>query len=104
MAIEQSINKALKQIYSKSRCSGNGSGSGKGSSARSDITSNKCGKKSHIKKDCRSKVNGSSGNTPKNSTNELSEWVTMKPVVSDTKDLTTDTMTSNNNKYKWCTS
>ena len=30
--------------------------------------------------------------------------MTRKPVVSDTKDLTTDTMTRNNKKYKWCTS
>ena len=30
--------------------------------------------------------------------------MTKKPIVSDTKDLTTATMTRNNNKYKWCTS
>ena len=30
--------------------------------------------------------------------------MTKKPVVSDTKDLTTATMTHNDNKYKWCTS
>ena len=29
--------------------------------------------------------------------------MTRKPVDSDTKDLTTDTMTHNNNKYKCCT-
>ena len=28
----------------------------------------------------------------------------MKPFVSDTKDLTTATMTLNNKKYKWCIS
>ena len=55
VAIEQPINKALNQVYLKSRRSGNGSGSGKGSSARSDITCHKCGKKGHIQKDCRSK-------------------------------------------------
>ena len=69
MAIEQSINKALKQVGFKSRRSGNDSGSGKGSSARSDITFHKCGKKVHIHKYCRSKVNGSSGNSSKKSTN-----------------------------------
>ena len=69
--IEQSINKALKQVDFKIRCSGNGSGSGKGSSASSDITCNKCGKKGHIWKDCRSKGNGYSGNSSKKSTNEL---------------------------------
>ena len=30
--------------------------------------------------------------------------MTRKPVVSDTKDLTTATMTRNYKKYKWCTS
>ena len=58
----------------------------------------------HIQKDCRSKANHSSGNTPKNSINELPKWVTRKPVVSDTKNLTTATMTRNDKKYKWCTS
>ena len=104
LAIEQSINKALNQVDFKSRRSGNSSGSERGSSARSDITCHKCGKRGHIKKDCRSMVNGSIRNIPKNSTNELPEWVTRKPVVSDTKDLETSTMTYNNNKYKWCIS
>ena len=48
VAIEQSINKALKQVYFKSRRSGNDSGSGRGSSVRSDRTCHKCGKKGHI--------------------------------------------------------
>ena len=65
MYIEQSINKALKKVDSKSRRSGNDSGSGKGSFARSDGKFHKCGKKGHIQKDCRSKGNSSSGNTPK---------------------------------------
>ena len=71
MTIEQLINKALKQVYFKRRRSGNISGSGRGSSARSDITCHKCGKKGYIQKDCRSKGNGSSGNSSKKSTNEL---------------------------------
>ena len=62
------------------------------------------GKKDHIKKCCRSTVNGSSGNTPKKSINEIPEWVTRKPIVSNIKDLTTSTITCNNNKYKWCIS
>ena len=104
MAIEQSINKALKQVDLNSRSSGNFIGSGRGSSARSDKTCHECGKKGHIQKDCRSKANGSSGNTPKKSINGLPEWVTRKPVDSDTKYLTTSTMTRNYKKYKWCTS
>ena len=58
VAIEQSINKALKQVNFKIRHSVNGSGPGRGSSARSDITCHKCGKKGHIQKDFRSKGNG----------------------------------------------
>ena len=104
VAIEQSINKALKQVGYKSRRSGNGSGSRKGSYARSDITCHKCGKIFHIQKDCRSKGNGYSGNSSKKSTNDLPEWLTKKPVVSYIKDLTTATMTRNKKKYKWCTS
>ena len=104
MAIEQSTNKALKQVDFKSQHSGNGSGYGRGLSARSDKTCHKCGKKGHIQKHCRSTGNFSSGNTPKNSINELPEWVTRKPVDSETKDPTTATMTRNNKKYKWCIS
>ena len=100
MAIEQFINKALKQVDFKSRHSGNGSGSGGGSSTRSDMTCHKCSKKVHVKKDCRSKGNGSGGNPPKKSANEIPEWVTKKPVVSDIKDPAIYTMTRNNNKYK----
>ena len=103
MAIEQSIKKALKQVDFKSRSSGSSSGSVKGSFARSDGKCHKCGKKVHIQKDCRSKGNGSSGNSSKNPTNELPEWATRNPVVSDTKDLTTATMTCNDKKYKWYT-
>ena len=76
VAIEQLINKALKQVDFKSRRSGNSSGSGRGSFSRSDITCHKCGKKGHIQKDCKSKANGSNSNTPKKSINELLEWVT----------------------------
>ena len=68
------------------------------------MTCHKCGEKGHIQKDCRSKLNGSGGNQPKNFTNEVPEWVTKKHIVSDTKYLTTATMTCNNKKYKWYTS
>ena len=68
------------------------------------MTCHKCGKKVHLNKDCRSKVNGSGENPPKKYPNEFPEWVTKKPVVSDTKDLASSTMNRNNKKYKWCTS
>ena len=73
VAIEQSIKKALKQVNYKTQNSGNSSGHGRGSSARSDTTCHKCGKKGHIQKDCRSKGNVSSGNSSKKSTNDLPE-------------------------------
>ena len=96
MSIGQSINKALNQVDFKSLQSRNGSGSGGGSSARSDITCHKCGKKGHIKKYFRSKGNGSGRNPPKKSENEIPEWVTKKPIISDTKYLVTATMNQNN--------
>ena len=68
------------------------------------MTCHKCDKKGRIKKDCKSKGNVSGGNPSKKSTNELPEWVTKKPVVLDTKDIATATITHNNNKYKWFTS
>ena len=71
VVIEQSFNKALKQVYFNIRRSGNGSGSGRGSYVRSDITCHKCGKKVHIHKYCRSKGVGSGGNLPKKYINEL---------------------------------
>ena len=58
----------------------------------------------HIQIDYSSKVNGSSGDSPKKSTNELPEWVTNNPVLLDIKDLTTVTMTRNDKNYNWCTS
>ena len=64
------------------------------------MTCHKCDKKVHINKEFRSKGNGYSGNPTKNSANEILEWVTNNPVVSDTKDHATATMTRNNKKYK----
>ena len=85
-----------KQVDFKIRRSGNGNGSEIGSSAGSDIICHKCGKKGHIKKYWRSKGHVSSVNTPKNSINELPNWVTRKRVDSDTKDLITATMIRKN--------
>ena len=100
MAIYESVNKYLKQVDFKSHCSGNVSGS----SSRSNVVCHNCGMRRHLQKYCRSKGNGSSGNPPKKSTNDLPEWVANKPVVSDSKDLATAAMNRKNKKYRWRTS
>ena len=104
MDIEQLVKKAFKKVYFKILRSGNVSGSGGESSFKLNVTCNKCGKRGNIQKYCRSNGTISSGKPPKNFANEIPQWVTKKPVFSDIKDLATDTMTRNNNKYKWCTS
>ena len=81
MAIEQSFNKSLEQVGFKTRFSVNGSGSGGGQYVNSNMTCHYRGKKVHIQRYCRSKLNASGGNPPKNSANDLPEWVTMKTVV-----------------------
>ena len=101
--IEQSTNKALKQVDFKSRRSGNDSGSRKGSSTRSDINCHKCGKKAISRKTAGQRKMALLGNHQRSPENELPEWVTKKPVVSDTKYLTSATMTRNDKKYKWYT-
>ena len=104
MSIDQSVNKGLKQVDFNISRSGNSSGYGGGSYVKSNVTCHKCFKKVHIQKECMSNGNGSSGKPPKKYANELPEWVTKKPVVSDTKDHTTATMNRNSKKYNWCTS
>ena len=103
LVIQLSIYKDLKGVDFKSRCSGFYSGSVGGSYVKSNVTCHKCDKKGHIQKYCTENVTGSSGNSPNKYTNYLPEWVTKKPVVSDTKDLAPFTMTPNIKKYKWCT-
>ena len=71
VAVYKSTNKALKKVDFKRRCSGDVSGSGLGSYSRSYTTCQKCGKKGHTKKDCRSKGNGFSGKPDKKYSNEL---------------------------------
>ena len=98
MIIEQSVKKDVNQVDFKIHRSGNGSGSGGGSSVKSNVTCHKCGKKGHIHKYCRSKVTASSDNPHNKSANELAYLVTKKPVVLDTKYLTTANTTCNNKR------
>ena len=67
VVIDQSDNKILKKVDFKSRRSVNGGSSGGRSSVKSNMTCHKCGKKGHIQRDCRSNLNGSGENPPKNS-------------------------------------
>ena len=78
VAVEQSVNKVLKQVDFNIRLNGNGIGSGEGSYVKSNMTCHKCGKKVHKQKDFRSKVNGSGGNPHKKSANILPELVSKK--------------------------
>ena len=71
VAIEQLVNKYLKQVDFKSRIIVNDSGSGV-SFVKSNVTFHECGKKVRIQKDCKAKGNGYSGKPPKNSANEIS--------------------------------
>ena len=103
MAIEKLANNALNKVVFNIRKIVNGVDSGGGSSARSNIIFHKCGKKVRIDRNCRSKGFFSSGNSSKNSIDELPEWVTNKGVVSYKKYLSTSTMTYNSNKYNWFT-
>ena len=48
MEIDNSVNKALKQVDFKSQRSVNGSSSGGGSSERSNMIHHKCGKKGYL--------------------------------------------------------
>ena len=63
MKIEKSINKFLNQVYFKILHSGNVNGPDGGLSVRSDVTCHKCVKKIHIKRCCKSNVNGSIGDS-----------------------------------------
>ena len=74
-----------KQVDLKSRHSGNNGGSKRGSFTKSDGKCHKCGNKGHIKKNCRLKIHGSNGNTPKKSVNELPKWVTTSLLTQITK-------------------
>ena len=102
MKIDHLSNKALKQVDFKTYFSINGSGSGGGSYSRSEVICHNCGKNGYFQKYCRSEVNFYSGKLSKNSTNEIPEWVTNKPVVLNTNDIAIYTTTHNNNNDKCC--
>ena len=103
MAIESPVNKTVEKVYCKIRHKGKDNKSGVGSSTKSDVTCHNCGKKGHLKRNCKSNRNGSNGELSKTSTRKLPKWVTKKPMISDVQNLTTATMNRNKDRYKWCT-
>ena len=104
VAIEYPVKKNVEKIYYKIRHKGKDNKSGVGSSTKSVATCHTCGKKGHLKRNCKSNRNGSNGGLSKTSTIKLPKWVTKTPMLSDVENLTTSTMNRNKNHYKWCTS
>ena len=88
----------MNEVDCKSLNGGNGIVYGGGSYVKLNVTCHNYGKKGPIKKYHKSKGNFSSGNPPKNSANELTEWVTKNTVLSYTNDLATATMDHNSKK------
>ena len=64
------------------------------------VVCHKCGKKGPIQRDCKSKGDGSSGNQSEKYTNDLTDWVIKKSIISYNKYLETFTMTQNSKNYK----
>ena len=59
VAIEDPVNKIVEKFYFKSRHNGKGDNSGVGSPTTSVSIFQKCGKKVHMKSNCKSNRNGS---------------------------------------------
>ena len=85
MVIYQSFNKSVKQVDYYSCLNVIFYGYGKREFSRSGVTCHKCRKKGCIKKDYIYNENGSSRDSSQETTRNLPEWVTNKPVVSYVK-------------------
>ena len=59
VSIESPVNKTVKKFYCKICHKGKDNKSGVGSSTKSDVTCHNCGKKGHLKINCKSNRNGS---------------------------------------------
>ena len=61
VAIEFPVNKTVEKVYRKICHKGKDNKSGVGSSTKSDVTCHNCGKKGHLKRNCKSNRNGYNG-------------------------------------------
>ena len=104
MENESLFNKTVEKVCCKIRHKGNKNKYRVGSSTKSDVTCHNCGKKVHLKRNCKSDRNGYNGELSKTSKRKLPKWVTKKPMISDVENLTTATLNRKTNNYKWCTS
>ena len=100
MAIGYPVNKAVDKVYSKIRHKGKDNIDVVGSSTKSDVTCHNCGKKGHLKINCKSNGNVSNRELSKTSTRKLPKWVTKKPMISNVQNLTKATMNRNKHHYK----
>ena len=103
MAIEYPVNKTVEKVYCKIRHKRKDNKFVVGSSTKSIVTCHNCGKRGHLKRNCKTNRNDSNGDLSKTSTRKLPKWVTKKPMISDVQNLTTATMNRNKHHYKWCT-
>ena len=90
--IQAPVNKTVEKFYCEIRHKVKDNKSGVGSSTKSVITYHKCGKKGHLKRNCKFNKNGSDGELSKISTVKLTKWVTKKPLISDVENTTRATM------------
>ena len=61
VAIEPPVNKTVEKVYCTSRHKGKKNNSVVGSSTKPVVTCHKCGKKVHLKSNCKFNRNGSNG-------------------------------------------
>ena len=104
MEIESPVNKNVEKVYCKILHKGKDNKSGVGSSTKSDVTCHNCGKRGHLKRNCKTNRNVYNGELSKTPTRKLPNWVSKKPMISDVQNMTTATMNRNEYHYKWCTS
>ena len=104
MAIESPVNITMGKVYCKICHKGKDNKLGVGSYNKSNVTCHNCGKKSHLKRNCKTNKDDSNGELSKTSTRKVPKWITNKPMISYVQNLTTATMNRNEHHYKWCTS
>ena len=102
MEIEQSLKNTISKVDYKIFHSGKDNESSRGLSTNSDVVCQKCDKKGHIQRYCKSNKNGSDGDSSKKPMRQTSELVTNKTVVLYVEKLETSTISHNKKRHKWC--